>query len=259
MAIAQRPLHGRCFRTHAPAVRRRRSGAPAPPRAARRTAAALLAAAALAGPGAALAAGATPPLEPAVEAVRRTLRAAREAVEGTGTRDEKLAGLREIARSLFDTDAMGRAAMGDTLLRQTGERQREFLDLWDEFIVRAYLQKLLFFRKPRFGYGKSEQHEDRTIVHTLIQTPKDEFYVDYEMRWSEARGWQATDIVVEGVSLTHNHGEQFKSLLRHESFDELLARLRRKVARHVREAGTEQAGEAEGEAEGEARAGTGAE
>jgi phospholipid transport system substrate-binding protein len=165
-----------------------------------------------------------------VEAVRRTLRAAKATVEGEGDRDAKLALLREVARSLFDTRAMRQSAVGDVLVRQPEAQQEEFFELFDAFIVRAYLQKLLFFRNPRFGYGRTVVRDEATVVHTLIKSGKDDYYVDYVMRWDESR-WQATDIIVEGVSLLQNHREQFQSLLRSHTFDELLERLRRKVAR----------------------------
>ena len=43
--------------------------------------------------------------------------------------------------------------------------------------------------------------------------------------------WRATDIVVEGISITDNYREQFESLLRTHSFAELLERMRRKTRR----------------------------
>jgi phospholipid transport system substrate-binding protein len=44
--------------------------------------------------------------------------------------------------------------------------------------------------------------------------------------------WAATDIVVEGISLSENYRDQFRSLLRTRSFDELLELLRRKLRRY---------------------------
>jgi ABC-type transporter MlaC component len=41
----------------------------------------------------------------------------------------------------------------------------------------------------------------------------------------------AADIIVEGVSLADNYGEQFESVLRNRSFEELLDLMRRKLHR----------------------------
>ena len=71
------------------------------------------------------------------------------------------------------------------------------------------------------------------IVGSKVITTKDEYYVDYEMRELNGR-WVATDVIVEGISLSDNYYEQFSSLLRGRSFDELLDLMRRKT-RRVRE------------------------
>ena len=175
----------------------------------------------------------------AARAVRETLAAAERTVAGEGSHNEKLARLREIARTLFDTEAMAENALGDVLAALPPEEQQAFFRLYDEYVVRAYLQKLLFFRNPHFTVAPTERRPTGdALVRTHIRTERDEYSVDYVLREVGGR-WMATDIVVEGVSLSHNHGEQFRSLLRNESFEELLERLRRKVeSQRLREAGS---------------------
>ena len=175
----------------------------------------------------------------AASAVRATLAAAERTAAGEGSRNEKLARLRELARTLFDTEAMAENALGDVLAARPPEEQKAFVSLYDEYVVRAYLQKLLFFRDPHFAVAPTERRPaGDALVRTRIRTERDEYSVDYVLREAGGR-WRATDIVVEGVSLSHNHGEQFRSLLRHESFEELLDRMRRKVeSQRLSEAGS---------------------
>lgn len=172
--------------------------------------------------------------EAALEVVRETLAAAREVANGEGTRDEKLESLRGVARDILDTRAMGRRAGGEALAAQSPELQEEYYELFDHVIVRAYLSKLLLFRKPRFGYRKPRREGDNVIVGTKVITTKDEYYVDYEMRELDGR-WVATDVIVEGISLSDNYYEQFSSLLRGRSFEELLELMRRKTQRTRKE------------------------
>jgi phospholipid transport system substrate-binding protein len=179
--------------------------------------------------------GAGPPGD-AVVVVKKTLDAALAIARAGGTRDENLAALRAVARDILDTRAMGRRAMGDVLAAQPRGQQEEYLELFDEVIVRAYLQKLLLFRNPRFSYGEPRRRDDVLIVPSTIATTKDEYHVDYEMREREGR-WVATDVIVEGISLTDNYKEQFSALLRDRSFVELLELMRKKV-RPVREGPT---------------------
>jgi len=179
--------------------------------------------------------GAGPPGD-AVAVVKKTLDAALAIARAGGTRDENLAALRAVARDILDTRAMGRRAMGDVLAAQPPRQQEEYLELFDEVVVRAYLQKLLLFRNPRFSYGEPRRRDDVLIVPSTIATTKDEYHVDYEMREREGR-WVATDVIVEGISLTDNYKEQFSALLRDRSFVELLELMRKKV-RPVREGPT---------------------
>lgn len=171
---------------------------------------------------------ASTPGDDAVAVVKKTLDAASAIARSGGTRDESLAQLRTVARDILDTHAMGRRAIGDTLAAQPPAQQAAYLELFDQLIVRAYLQKLLLFRNPRFGYGEPRRTGDGLIVPTTIATSKDEYHVNYEMRERDGR-WVATDVVVEGISLSDNYKEQFASLLRDRSFAELLDLMRTKT------------------------------
>jgi ABC-type transporter MlaC component len=172
--------------------------------------------------------GGSAPQEDSVAAVRRTLDDAVAAARAGGNRDESLAKLRDVAREILDTRTMGRRAMGDVLAAQPADQQTEYLELFDELIVRAYLQKLLLFRDPHFEYDTPRRAGSALFVPTRIVTPRDAYRVDYEMREHDGR-WVATDVIVENVSLTQNYRDQFQSLLRDRSFAELLDLMRAKM------------------------------
>jgi len=169
------------------------------------------------------------PPDGALSAVRDTLAKAHAVVVADESREQKLAALHELARHLMDTREMGRRAIGSALADQPAAKQEEFLDLFDELIVRSYLQKLLFFRQPRFAFGEEAVGQEGVTVHTRILTDNDQFFVDYEMHQREGT-WVAWDVVIEHISLTENYAQQFQSLLRSRSFDELLELMRGKVA-----------------------------
>ena len=164
----------------------------------------------------------------AVAAVKKTLDTALAIAQSPGTREEHLVELRKAARDFLDTRAMGRRAAGDALAAQPAAQQQAFLEVFDELIVRAYLQKLLLFRSPRFTYDAPRPRGEQVIVPTRIVTSKDEYRVDYPMRESGGR-WLAYDVVVEDISLTDIYKDQFATLLRDRSFTELIDLMRAKV------------------------------
>src|SRR5262245_12990689 len=143
----------------------------------------------------------------AVSAVRETLAKAGAIVGTDGSQEQKLAALRELARHLMDTHEMGRRAIGARLGDQPAAQQEEFLSLFDELVVRSYLPKLLFFRRPRFAFGQEDVGDDAVIVHTRIVTESDEFLVDYQMHPRDGV-WIASDVVIEGIGLTQNYTQQ---------------------------------------------------
>ena len=177
------------------------------------------------------------PDDGAATALRGTLDAARGLTVGGQTRTQKLASVRDLARQLVDTKTMGRQAAGAAFAGWSAAQQEEFLVLFDELFVRSYMQKLLLFRDPTFRVGREERGAAGVLVHTEIVAGRDTYEVSYAMRHADD-GWRATDVVVEGVSMSSSYSDQFASLLRDRSVEELLALMRRKVE-HFRGADAE--------------------
>ena len=73
--------------------------------------------------------------------------------------------------------------------------------LGGELLQGAYVQKLLLFEHPKFGYVAEHRHDDQARVDTTIITPRDEFAVVYELRATGDR-WFATESVVTGMPRT---------------------------------------------------------
>jgi len=161
-------------------------------------------------------------------AVHQALDKASAIAAGGTSADARLDALRGVARDFIDTRAMGRRALGPAFAKATPAQQEQFLALFTELFIRSYLQKLLLFRAPTFRYGKQEQHGETVRVITQIVAGADSYEVAYDMQQVEGR-WLATDIVVEGISMTSNYSDQFASLLRTRSLDELLDLMRRKL------------------------------
>ena len=100
-------------------------------------------------------------------------------------------------------------------------------------VLRAYLQKMLFFRDPRFAYADPKIEGEEAIVYTKILAGGDAYFVDYAMHRNEGE-WVALDVVIEGMSLMDNYRSQFANLLKNRSFEELLQLMRRKRPRYAK-------------------------
>jgi len=171
---------------------------------------------------AAPASGATP-----LDYTHTILEQARAIVAGNQAHNEKLAALSVLFGKFLDSDAMGRAALGQHWSSFTPAQQKEFLSLFRDLLERTYVQKLLLFENPNFVYAGQQSTGYGAIVDTKIVTARDQFDVKY---WLIPSGdnWRVTAITVEDVSLTANLGSQLSDLLSRMSVDDLLTLMRRK-------------------------------
>ena len=82
-------------------------------------------------------------------------------------------------------------------------------------------------------------HESKplAIVKTFIVSDQNKIPVDYSLK-KKGGDWFVYDVKVEGVSLIKNYRTQFNDILRKESPDQLIERLKAKVAEQ--EAATKQ-------------------
>lgn len=158
---------------------------------------------------------------------RRVLEAARAIVAAEVSHDEKLESLSQLLGQFLDTETMGRSALEPHLGELSPAEQREILGLFRELFQRSYVQKLLLFERPNFGYLGERREGDGAYVDTSIITPRDEFRVTYRLR-PEGRGWVATDISIEGMSLTRNLARQMERIVSASSVQALLQRMRSK-------------------------------
>jgi phospholipid transport system substrate-binding protein len=163
-----------------------------------------------------------------LEYTRATLEQASAIVGSNQTHNDKLAALSVLFTKFLDTDAMGRAALGNHWSSFTPQQQQEFLVLFRKLFERTYVQELLLFDKPNFVYvGEKRLDGDEASVNTKIVTPRDEFKVVYQLR-PAGEAWLVTQITVEDVSLTANLGSQLDHLLSRNSVQDVLDLMQRK-------------------------------
>ncbi len=179
---------------------------------------------------AAAASGGAAPLAVVRNATNRILAIVTDAT----LRGEKHRAVREekmmrVVDSVFDWPAISRRSLGRHWPRNDPEAQRKFIRLFRKLLRKTYLVKVEGYSGEKVRYDGQKLDGDYARVMVSITT-KDgtEIPVVYRMRRRQG-AWRVYDVVIEGVSLVNNYRSQFNSILLHSSFDELLARLRRKV------------------------------
>ena len=139
--------------------------------------------------------------------------------------------IRENVNQYFDFERMAMSALGHHWKDQPADKQKEFVDLFSQFLFETYVDKVESHSAPEeIVYGEHNIKGDRASVDTQVVTQDGQTVPIAYRRIREGGNWQVYDVLVEGVSLIRNYRTQFNSILTSKSFDHLLDQLREKVS-----------------------------
>lgn len=153
---------------------------------------------------------------------------------GDAKRLERRRLIREELEQQFDWNSICRSCLGRHWPKLTREQQKEFMDVFKQFLERTYLDRIepYYSELERIEYqGEKIVENDYASVKTVVVTKqKIEHPVEYRLQKTSAGSWQVYDAVIEGVSLVKNYRTQFDEILTRSSFTDLMNDLRAKMA-----------------------------
>ena len=181
-----------------------------------------------AAPGRVSAGAPTETLRPAIDQVLRILNNA--TLKGPARRLERRAALRAVMDTVIDyPDAAQRALSIHWPARSEAERA-EFVALFRDLVTHSYILTLEAYAGQTIVFVGEVEHDGITTVSTRIEgQERPPVPVEYRMHQRGER-WLAYDVIVEGVSLVANYRTQFNAVIRTSSYDELIRRIRARVA-----------------------------
>jgi phospholipid transport system substrate-binding protein len=145
-----------------------------------------------------------------------------------GKTDQRRARVRKISEGVFDYQDTARRSLAQHWNDRTPEEQREFVQLFADLLERAYFSKIDHYQGEKVKYGAETIDGNEALVKTTIVTNSGtDVPVDYRMHLVNGR-WLVYDVVIEGVSLVSNYRAQFNKIIRTESYQALVKKLRAK-------------------------------
>jgi len=134
-----------------------------------------------------------------------------------------------------DFEAMAGAAAERSCGDLTGEQCREFKDVFIELLRISSVKKLGRYRAESFDYLGERRDEGQAVVETSARFGEDTVSLVYYLTLGEGK-WRITNYVVDDVDTVRNYRKQFKRLFRTKSYDEVVQRLRDRIASYEQEA-----------------------
>ena len=153
-------------------------------------------------------------------------------LKGPSAKVIKTEKLRVIYKDMFDEMEFSRRTLTRNWQKFTPGQRKEFVDLFEQVLEKAYLDKILDYSNEKFFFYKENVLSDNQVeVQSKVITSSKEIPIFYRMILKNDK-WKVYDVVVENVSLVQNYRTQFNEILAGNTPEQLLETLRKKVKAH---------------------------
>lgn len=137
--------------------------------------------------------------------------------------------LRQILFARFDFTEMARRALGANWRRRSPQEQEEFVRLFTQVLEHAYAGIIESYTDEKIVYTNERIDGTFADVSSKVLTSKGEEYsINYKAHLI-SNEWKVYDVVAENISLVNNYRSQFTRVIAHESYEELVRRLKNKA------------------------------
>ena len=126
----------------------------------------------------------------------------------------------------FDFERISRRVLGKYWKGANADQQSAFQNQFRILLVRTYAIALAEFRDQTISYlPYRERREGEISVRTdVVRSSGPPIPINYEMYLNDT-GWKVYDLAIDGVSLVMTYRNDFRSQVRQQGLDHLIARL----------------------------------
>jgi phospholipid transport system substrate-binding protein len=127
---------------------------------------------------------------------------------------EREARFRELFRKDFDTPGIARFVLGRYWRTASPQEQKEFLKLFDDYVVFVYTARWSDFEGEQFKITGTHPDQDSVLVSTDVSTPgaPQAFKVDWRLK-NDDGVYKISDVIVDGVSMLVTQRSEFASVI----------------------------------------------
>lgn len=145
----------------------------------------------------------------------------------------RLARFRELFHDDFDCPGIARFVLGRYWRTASEEEQKEFVKLFENYVVYVYTARLSNFGGQTFKVRGSHSDGDGVIVSTEVMSPGSTSPLRIDWRLVKDNGnYKINDVIVEGISMMVTQRSEFASIVQRHGgqVGGLLAMMREKTA-----------------------------
>ena len=148
--------------------------------------------------------------------VQSTVNRASEILSKNISREEKINGLKIIAKQTVDIKGVGFYSLGSTRKALNDNQKRKYFDLFENYFLKSFSSRLAEYTNPKIEVqSKKVINENYTIVNSVLVSTADrpQVKIDWRVYTKNPDKPLIRDLIIEGLSLARTQKEEFASIL----------------------------------------------
>ncbi len=148
--------------------------------------------------------------------VQSTVNRASEILSKNISKEEKMNGLKTIARETVDIRGVGFYSLGATRKFLNDNQKQIYFGLFENYFLKSFSSRLSEYTNPKIKVqSKKILNKNYTIVNSvLVSTPdRPEVKIDWRIYTKNPDDPLIRDLIIEGLSLARTQKEEFASIL----------------------------------------------
>jgi len=127
---------------------------------------------------------------------------------------ERQARFRELFHNDFDSPGIARFVLGRYWRTASPDEQKEFLKVFEDYVVYVYTARLSDFEGEQFKINGARPDQDTVVVSTDVVTPgaPQPLKVDWRLV-NDDGAYKIADVIVDGVSMLVTQRSEFASVI----------------------------------------------
>ena len=148
--------------------------------------------------------------------VQSTVNRASEILSKNISKEEKMSGLKIIAKETVDIRGIGFYSIGSTRKVLNENQKQKYFDLFENYFLKSFSSRLSEYTNPKIEVqGKNVINKNYTIVNSILVGSADrpEVKIDWRIYTKNPDDPLIRDLIIEGLSLARTQKEEFASVL----------------------------------------------
>jgi phospholipid transport system substrate-binding protein len=148
--------------------------------------------------------------------VQSTVNRASEILSKNISKEEKMSGLKIIAKETVDIRGIGFYSLGSTRKILNENQKQKYFDLFENYFLKSFSSRLSEYTNPKIEVqGKNVINKNYTIVNSILvgSTDRPEVKIDWRIYTKNPDDPLIRDLIIEGLSLARTQKEEFASVL----------------------------------------------